>query len=122
MADPVIKQGPDMEQSNLNVGDEPTSFSPDVTTNIKNYRRWDPLNLIKDWIVVGLFVTVLVIDQVSKLVVKSNLTLYESWPEQGFLRITHGTNRDCIWIVTKSDHFSYCCFNRSNRIHYLLLQ
>ena len=65
MADPVIKQGPDMEQSNLNVGDEPTSFSPDVTTNIKNYRRWNPLNLIKDWIVVGLFVTVLVIDQVS---------------------------------------------------------
>ena len=92
LADPVIKQGPDMKHTNLGVGEGPTSCSPDVTTNITNYRRWNPLNLIKDWIVVGLFVTVLVIDQVSKLVVKSNLTLYESWPEQGFLRITHGTN------------------------------
>ena len=92
VANPVIEQGSDMEKTNLDVGEEPSSSSPDVATNTKNHRRWNPLSFIKDWVVVGLFVTVLVIDQVSKLVVKSNLNLYESWPEQGFLRITHGTN------------------------------
>ena len=34
----------------------------------------------------------LVADQLTKLVVKANLALGESWPTEGFLRISHGTN------------------------------
>lgn len=92
LSDPVISGGPDVGQTNRKVGEQPTCISPDVTTKTRSYYRWSPLNLLKDWIVAALFVTVLAIDQVSKLLVKWNLSLYESWPEQGFLRITHGTN------------------------------
>jgi len=88
----MTTEGLDMEDTNRDAGDEATSNSPGAITKIRNYRRWGSLHLIKDRIVVGLFVTVLAMDQISKLVVKSNLALYESWPEQGFFRITHGTN------------------------------
>ena len=36
--------------------------------------------------------TVLIIDQVSKYLVRANLALYESWPRDGFFRFTYGTN------------------------------
>ena len=35
---------------------------------------------------------VLLVDQVSKYLIKTNLPLYESWPEEGIFRLTHGTN------------------------------
>ena len=31
-------------------------------------------------------------DQISKLIIKNWLLLYESWPSSGLVRITHGTN------------------------------
>jgi len=35
---------------------------------------------------------VVVLDQLTKLWVKNAIPLYSSWPETGFLRITHGQN------------------------------
>ena len=35
---------------------------------------------------------VLLVDQVSKYLVRANLDLYESWPRDGLLRLTHGIN------------------------------
>ena len=35
---------------------------------------------------------VLVLDQLSKYLIRSNLTLGDSWPDRGFFRLTHGTN------------------------------
>ena len=37
-------------------------------------------------------VVVFIADQVTKYIVKSNLALYESWPREGLVRITYGTN------------------------------
>ena len=36
--------------------------------------------------------SVVVCDQVSKYLISVNLNLYESWPETGLFRLTHGTN------------------------------
>lgn len=35
---------------------------------------------------------VVLADQLSKFIVKTNLHLYESWPQEGIFRITHGLN------------------------------
>ena len=37
-------------------------------------------------------VAVLLFDQLSKLLVRSNMRLHESWPEEGIFRFTYGTN------------------------------
>ena len=31
-------------------------------------------------------------DQLTKFLIRSNMRIGESWPEEGFLRLTHGTN------------------------------
>ena len=36
--------------------------------------------------------SVLLIDQLTKYLVQKNLTLGQSWPSEGFLRLTHATN------------------------------
>ena len=46
----------------------------------------------RDRLLISAVVTVLVIDQASKYLVKNNLRLHESWPKEGLLRLTHGTN------------------------------
>ena len=35
---------------------------------------------------------VLAVDQLSKHLVRRHLPLYESWPDEGLVRLTHGTN------------------------------
>ena len=45
-----------------------------------------------DRLTIFTMLTVFVIDQLSKFLVKSHLELYESWPEEGLIRITYGTN------------------------------
>jgi len=35
---------------------------------------------------------ILFLDQSTKFLVKNNLDLYQSWPSEGFFRITHGIN------------------------------
>ena len=46
----------------------------------------------RDWILVVTIVAVFVADQLTKFVIKGTLRLGESWPSEGFVRITHGAN------------------------------
>ena len=46
----------------------------------------------RDWIVAATAVAALVADQVTKYMVRENMAIGESWPAEGFFRLTHGTN------------------------------
>ncbi len=47
---------------------------------------------LMDWRLVGTIVAVFAADQVTKQVVKATLPLGASWPAEGLVRLTHGTN------------------------------
>ena len=51
----------------------------------------------KDWLFAVTIIMVFVVDQVSKYVVSQTLNLYESWPSEGLVRITYGTNSGTVW-------------------------
>ena len=44
------------------------------------------------WILVGVAVVTLLADQLTKYLIRDNFAIGESWPREGFVRITHGTN------------------------------
>jgi signal peptidase II len=44
------------------------------------------------WILVSVAVVTLAADQATKSLIRANLAIGESWPREGFFRITHGTN------------------------------
>ena len=46
----------------------------------------------RDLLLPSTVVTVLIADQLSKYLIKANLPLNQSWPEEGVFRFTHGTN------------------------------
>lgn len=46
----------------------------------------------RDWLILLTWFLILVVDQTSKALVKATLDLGKSWPRDGILRITHGTN------------------------------
>ena len=46
----------------------------------------------KDWLVYTLVIGVFVFDQVTKAIIRSSLSLGDSWPEEGIFRIVHGLN------------------------------
>ena len=46
----------------------------------------------RDWILVATIVAVFAADQFTKFVIKGTLRLGESWPAEGLIRITHGSN------------------------------
>ena len=46
----------------------------------------------KDWVFYSIAIVVFILDQISKEVIRRQLPLYGSWPEDGFLRIVHGLN------------------------------
>jgi|TARA_B110000263_G_C15279692_1_gene497729 signal peptidase II len=46
----------------------------------------------RDWVFYSIATVVFILDQVSKEVIRQQLPLYGSWPEEGFLRIVHGLN------------------------------
>ena len=49
-------------------------------------------SLYRDKILLGTVIGAFVLDQVSKRIITSWLELGESWPSEGFFRITYGTN------------------------------
>ena len=51
-----------------------------------------PTSLFRDKILLGTVIGAFVLDQVSKRIITSWLQLGESWPSEGFFRITYGTN------------------------------
>ncbi len=46
----------------------------------------------RDWLLFGTIVAVLAADRLTKDLIKANFYIGESWPAEGFARITHGTN------------------------------
>ena len=44
----------------------------------------------KDWLFYTLVIGVFVFDQVTKAIIRSSLSLGDSWPEEGIFRIVHG--------------------------------
>ena len=61
---------------------------PDTTPGQESARTpW-----YRDRILILVAVAVFIADQVTKYIVKANLDLYESWPREGLVRITYGTN------------------------------
>ena len=64
-------------------------------TMAENTAPWTPeigRTWYRDWLLLSTVPTVLFLDQISKLIIKSTLVLGESWPAEGFFRITYGTN------------------------------
>ena len=51
-----------------------------------------PKAIWRDWIVGATALAALVADQVTKYLVRENMAIGESWPAEGFFRLTHGTN------------------------------
>ncbi len=51
-----------------------------------------PTPLFRDWALWGTVVVAFALDQASKRVITSLMHLGESWPREGFFRITYGTN------------------------------
>ncbi len=70
---------------------EPPVAAPEVAPPEHSGERTG-VPLYRDGLLIATVVTVFVVDQVSKLVVKNSLRPYQSWPREGFFRITHGTN------------------------------
>ena len=68
------------------------------TTSNEQDRRPDPAatggrtSFIRDWILLGTVVGVFALDQATKRLIDAALDLGESWPSEGFIRITYGTN------------------------------
>ena len=46
----------------------------------------------RDRLLLATVFAVLIMDQASKYLVRITLSIHESWPETGFVRLTHGTN------------------------------
>ena len=44
------------------------------------------------WILVGVATATLIADQLTKYLIRESFAIGESWPREGFFRITHGTN------------------------------
>ena len=51
-----------------------------------------PRTVLREWIVAATAVVALAADQISKYLVRENMDIGESWPAQGFFRLTYGTN------------------------------
>ena len=51
-----------------------------------------PHPLLRHWKMAAIAVAALGADQLTKFLIRSNMRIGESWPEEGFLRLTHGTN------------------------------
>ena len=46
----------------------------------------------RDRLLLSIIITAFLVDQVSKQLVRATLRLHESWPAEGLIRLTHGTN------------------------------
>ena len=61
-----------------------------MTTRIEETRRRTPL--YRDWTLLQLAALALVLDQLTKFVVRQTLAWHHSWPHHGFFRFTHVQN------------------------------
>ena len=63
--------------------------SPQPDTSQDTAPRW---SLQRDWILLCTIVAVFAADQATKFAIKGTLRLGESWPTEGLIRLTHGSN------------------------------
>ena len=73
-------------------GEAPAHGGPDGKEAATAVSRVEKVAFYKDRILLFTVVGVLFLDQLAKFLVRSYLEPYESWPREGFLRLTHGTN------------------------------
>lgn len=70
---------------------EPSAIEPGPQAEA-DIRSGEPPSLLRDKILLGTMIGAFVLDQVTKRAIVSFMSLGESWPREGFLRITYGTN------------------------------
>ena len=70
---------------------EPPTEEPSTDTD-DNVGGGGSTSLFRDKILIGTVIGAFVLDQVSKRAITSLMELGESWPSEGFFRITYGTN------------------------------
>ena len=56
----------------------------------------------RDWILFATIVAVFVADQLTKFAIKGTMRLGESWPAEGLIRITHGSNTGTAFGLLQS--------------------
>ncbi len=66
--------------------------SGESATTIERQSENLPRTVLREWTVAATAVVALAADQISKYLVRENMAIGESWPAQGFFRLTHGTN------------------------------
>jgi signal peptidase II len=59
----------------------------------------------RDSLLLSTIVAVFVVDQTSKYLIKTNLPLYQSWPDEGIFRLTHGTNTGTVFGLLPNQTF-----------------
>ncbi len=86
-------ESPLREDASPTVNEDPAArVDADAGSGAPPQRGVSRVTWYKDWLLPVTVLTVLALDQASKQMVKSFLPLYDSWPDDGFIRITHGTN------------------------------
>lgn len=66
--------------------------SPAPESSPQAHRGDGPTSLFRDKVLLGTVFGAFVLDQATKRAITSLMSLGESWPQEGFFRITYGTN------------------------------
>ena len=92
----------EQQPGGFNVGPEATQSAEDIqagSSSASHVKEGVTGNLphpgvswYRDRLLSSTLLAVILFDQLTKYVVKNNLALRESWPDTGFVRLTHGTN------------------------------
>ena len=67
--------------------EERTALETQTPADAKSWRAWH-----RDWLLLFTIAAVFAVDQLTKFIIKSNMRIGESWPAEGLVRLTHGTN------------------------------
>ena len=77
--------------------DEQVTQGPEAgSSNLGQRSDWG-FGIFRDWVLLLTLGAVFGLDQLTKYLVRANLRLGESWPAEGFARLTHGTNTGTIF-------------------------
>ena len=95
--DPSVRTGTHIsEMENTAQEDTPSTVNEAPSASVDTGAGGDVASArvvwYRDWLLPVTVLTVLVFDQASKYLVKSYLPLYDSWPDNDFIRITHSRN------------------------------
>ena len=80
----------------MNQSDMPSAVNSE-TESATDARPSALTGLSRVWTVGVIAATVFAVDQLTKYLVRANLAIGESWPAEGFFRLTHGTNTGTVF-------------------------